>query len=100
MRAFYWSKTDLLAQTERRMRRQGHIDSNGEFLAEAVATVALLITIFGSIKAKADVGMAVGLIIVAGYWYTSATSFANPAVTVARTFTDTFASLSPKSFRT
>mmetsp|Transcript_7466 Transcript_7466/g.19429 ORF Transcript_7466/g.19429 Transcript_7466/m.19429 type:complete len:168 (+) Transcript_7466:3-506(+) len=86
------------------MKRNGEFDgkdrdTDGEFFAEIVATVGLLATIFGGIRAKADVAMAVGLFITAGYWFTSSTSFANPAVTVARSFTDTFASISPKSFR-
>ena len=42
--------------------------------------------------------MLVGLFITAGYWFSSSTSFANPAVTIGRTFTDTFASISPKSY--
>jgi len=86
------------------MKRNGEFDgkdrdTDGEFFSEIVATIGLLATIFGSIRAKADVPMAVGLFITAGYWFTSSTSFANPAVTVARSFTDTFASISPKSFR-
>ncbi|KAJ8601040.1 hypothetical protein CTAYLR_007975 [Chrysophaeum taylorii] len=74
-------------------------DTDGEFFSEAVATLGLLMTIFGCIEAKADVAMGVGLFITAGYWFTSSTSFANPAVTVARSFTDTFASITPKSFQ-
>lgn len=74
-------------------------DTDGEFFAEFIATVGLLSVIFGFIAAKADVAMGVGLYITAGYWYTSSTSFANPAVTIARSFTDTFAGISPKSFR-
>ena len=72
-------------------------DTGGELFAEAVATVGLLVTIFGSIAVKAEptIPMAVGLYITAGYWFTSSTSFANPAVTVARSFTDTFAGISP-----
>jgi len=86
------------------MKRNGEFDgkdrdSDGEFFAEFVATVGLLSTIFGFVKARADVAMGVGLYITAGYWYTSSTSFANPAVTIARSFTDTFAGISPKSFR-
>jgi len=86
------------------MHRNGEFDgkdrdTDGEFFAEIVATVGLLGTIFGFIAAKADVAMGVGLFITAGYWFTSSTSFANPAVTIARSFTDTFASISPKSFR-
>mmetsp|Transcript_9290 Transcript_9290/g.28462 ORF Transcript_9290/g.28462 Transcript_9290/m.28462 type:complete len:272 (-) Transcript_9290:252-1067(-) len=86
------------------MKRNGEFDgkdrdTDGEFFAEFVATVGLLSCIFGFVAAKADVGMGVGLYITAGYWYTSSTSFANPAVTIARSFTDTFASIAPKSFQ-
>ena len=75
-------------------------NTNGEFLGEIVATVGLLVTILGSIEggAKATIPMAVGLYITAGYWFTSSTSFANPAVTVARSFTGTFAGISVDSF--
>ena len=73
-------------------------DSDGELFSEFVATFGLLLTIFGGIKANKDVPMLVGLYITAGYWFTSSTAFANPAVTIGRSFTDTFAGISPKSF--
>lgn len=75
-------------------------DSTGELFAEAVATFGLLLVIFGAIgvKAEKEIPMAVGLYITAGYWFTSSTSFANPAVTVSRSFTNTFASIAPSSF--
>mmetsp|Transcript_19763 Transcript_19763/g.58806 ORF Transcript_19763/g.58806 Transcript_19763/m.58806 type:complete len:212 (-) Transcript_19763:75-710(-) len=73
-------------------------DTDGELFSEFVTTVGLLLTIFGGVAAKKDVGMMVGLFITAGYWFSSSTSFANPAVTIGRTFTDTFASISPKSY--
>ena len=73
-------------------------DSWGEFFSEALTTLGLLLTIFGGIKAKGDVPMLVGLFITAGYWFSSSTSFANPAVTIGRSFTDTFASITPKSW--
>jgi hypothetical protein len=65
-----------------------------------VATFGLLLVIFGAIgvKAEKEIPMAVGLYITAGYWFTSSTSFANPAVTVSRSFTNTFASIAPSSF--
>ena len=70
----------------------------GQWIAEAVATFGLLITISGSIKnAPQSTAMLVGLYITAAYWFTSSTSFANPAVTVARMFSDTFAGISPVS---
>ena len=76
-------------------------DSPGELFGEIVATFGLLLTIFGTILAhptkEQSVPLAVGLYITAGYWFTSSTSFANPAVAVARCFTDTFASINPRT---
>jgi len=61
------------------------------FASEIVATLGLIIIIFGSMKSgKITVAANVGLYITAGYWFTSSTSFANPAVAIARTFTDSF----------
>ena len=64
-----------------------------------VATLGLLLVIFGTIRSgRADtVAYAVGGYITAAYWFTSSTSFANPAVTVARMFSDTFAGIMPSS---
>ncbi|MCG2626137.1 aquaporin family protein [Bradyrhizobium sp. WYCCWR 13023] len=68
----------------------------GQWLAEAVATLGLLLTIFGvSSKASAAVPYAVGLYITSAYWFTASTSFANPAVTIARSLSDTFAGIAP-----
>ncbi|MBX9775251.1 MAG: aquaporin family protein [Xanthobacteraceae bacterium] len=68
----------------------------GQWLAEAVATFGLLLTIFGCITgASAATPYAVGLYITAAYWFTASTSFANPAVTLARALSDTFAGISP-----
>lgn len=67
-----------------------------QWLAEGIATFALVFTILACVKFRPDcVAFAVGLVIVAGFWYTSSTSFANPAVTIARGFTDSFASIAP-----
>lgn len=72
--------------------RNGH----GQFIAEAVATFGLVLTILGGIKYRAEaVPMLVGLYITAGYWFTASTSFANPAVTLARGFTDSFSGIRP-----
>ena len=61
------------------------------FTSEIVATFGLIIIIFGSIKSgKIVVAGCVALYISAGYWFTSSTSFANPAVAIARTFTESF----------
>jgi glycerol uptake facilitator-like aquaporin len=68
----------------------------GQWLAEAVATFGLLLTIFGCLaSARAAIPYAVGLYITAAYWFTASTSFANPAVTIARSLSDTFAGISP-----
>ena len=68
----------------------------GQWLAEAVATFGLLLTIFGCVgRAPGAVAYAVGLYITAAYWFTASTSFANPAVTLARALSDTFAGIAP-----
>jgi glycerol uptake facilitator-like aquaporin len=68
----------------------------GQWLAEAVATFGLLLTIFGCIaRTPAAVPFAVGLYITAAYWFTASTSFANPAVTIARALSNTFAGIAP-----
>lgn len=68
----------------------------GQWLAEAVATFGLLLTIFGCLaRAPAAVPYAVGLYIASAYWFTASTSFANPAVTIARSVSDTFAGIAP-----
>jgi glycerol uptake facilitator-like aquaporin len=68
----------------------------GQWLAEAVATFGLLLTILGCLRGAASaIPYAVGLYITAAYWFTASTSFANPAVTVARAFSDTFAGIAP-----
>lgn len=70
--------------------------SLGEWVGEAVATFALMAAILGALKYRPEtVPYAVGLVITAGYWWTSSTSFANPAVTIARSFTDTFSGIQP-----
>ena len=68
----------------------------GQWLAEAVATFGLLLTIFGCAARRPEsVPYAVGLYITAAYWFTASTSFANPAVTIARSLSDTFAGIAP-----
>ena len=70
----------------------------GQWLAEIIATFGLVLTIAGLVKNKpASISTAVALYITAAYFFTSSTSFANPAVTVARMFSDTFAGISPAS---
>ena len=71
-------------------------DGSGQWFAEAVATFGLVLTIFGCLKrTPAVIPYAVGLYITAAYWFTASTSFANPAVTVARALTDTFSGIAP-----
>jgi len=68
----------------------------GQWLSEAVATFGLLLTIFGcAARTPAAVPYAVGLYITSAYWFTASTSFANPAVTIARSLSDTFAGIAP-----
>ena len=67
-----------------------------QWFAEGVATFGLLMTILGLLRVRpAAIPMGVGLYITAGYFFTASTSFANPAVTIARTFTDTFSGIYP-----
>ena len=64
--------------------------------SEAVATFGLVMVILGGIRFRPDaVPWLVGLYITAAYWFTSSTSFANPAVTLARSFTDSFSGIRP-----
>jgi glycerol uptake facilitator-like aquaporin len=66
-----------------------------QWLAEGVASFALLLAILGAINARANVAAVVACVIAAAYWFTASTSFANPAVTLARALTDTFAGIRP-----
>jgi glycerol uptake facilitator-like aquaporin len=67
-----------------------------QWLAEFVATFGLLLTILGCVRFKPDaVAFAVGLYITSAYWFTASTSFANPAVTIGRSLSDTFAGIAP-----
>ena len=67
-----------------------------QMFSQGVATFGLLAAIFGTLRWRLDaVPYAVGLFIVAAYWFTASTSFANPAVTIARAFTNTFSGIAP-----
>ena len=69
---------------------------SAQFFSECVATFGLMLTILGCVaRAPANVPIAVGLYITGAYWFTTSTSFANPAVTMARALTDTFAGIAP-----
>lgn len=74
-------------------------DGFGRLLGEVVATAGLILVITSLTRTGRSrlIAPAVGGYIVAGYWFTSSTSFANPAVTIARMFSDTFAGIAPRS---
>jgi arsenate reductase len=77
-----------------------HVRSgSGVWLGEVVATLGLLVVIFGAVRSgrAGIVPFVVGAYIAAAYWFTSSTSFANPAVTIGRAFTDTFTGIAPES---
>ena len=68
----------------------------GQWLAEGIATFGLLVTVMGVAGRKpAEAAAAVALYIVAAYWFTASTSFANPAITIARSLSDSFAGIAP-----
>jgi glycerol uptake facilitator-like aquaporin len=68
----------------------------GQWAGEFIATFGLIATILGCLRFKPEaVATAVGLYITSTYWFTASTSFANPAVTIARSLTDTFAGIAP-----
>ncbi len=71
----------------------------GRWLGEVVATLGLVVIVFGVVRSGRGqfVAVAVGGYITAAYWFTSSTSFANPAVTIARMFSDSFAGIAPGS---
>ncbi|MBG1230837.1 aquaporin [Aestuariivirga litoralis] len=70
----------------------------GQWVAEATATFGLLLAIFGGIRFNAAaIPALVGFYITAAYWFTASTSFANPAVTMARALSNTFAGIAPDS---
>jgi glycerol uptake facilitator-like aquaporin len=82
---------EVLIQFSRTARTGG-----GQWFGECVATFGLVFTILATLKTRPNaVAMAVGLYITAGYWFTASTSFANPAVTIGRGFSDTFTGIRP-----
>jgi len=69
---------------------------NGQWVAEIVATFGLIFTILAGLRARPDaIPWLVGLYITAAYWFTASTSFANPAVAIARAISDTFSGIRP-----
>jgi glycerol uptake facilitator-like aquaporin len=80
-----------LVEASLKMRTGG-----AQWLAEGVAAFGLIVTILGGIRfERASVPWLVGLYITAAYWFTSSTSFANPAVAIARSMTNTFSGIRP-----
>jgi glycerol uptake facilitator-like aquaporin len=76
-----------------------HRASAAHFLSEVIATVGLMLVIFALVRSgrARSAPAAVGAYIGAAYWFTSSTSFANPAITIGRMFSDTFAGIAPSS---
>ena len=69
---------------------------SGQWIAEVVAAFGLIFTILAGLRFRPDaIGWLVGLYITAAYWFTASTSFANPAVAIARSLSDTFAGIRP-----
>lgn len=67
-----------------------------QWLSEGIATFALVLTILGTLRSRPEaVPVSVALVIISAYWFTASTSFANPAVTIARSLSDTFAGIAP-----
>ena len=79
------------------LQYSAHLRSGpGQWLAEAIATFGLMFAIFGIAgRRPAEAGAVVALYIVAAYWFTASTSFANPAITIARSLTDSFSGIAP-----
>ena len=73
-----------------------HRSGSAQWFSEAIATFGLLFVIFGGLYSKPEaIPTLVAIYITGAYWFTSSTSFANPAVTIARGFSDTFAGINP-----
>jgi glycerol uptake facilitator-like aquaporin len=73
-------------------------DGPAQWLSEFVATFGLILTIVGAMRFRPDqTALLVGLYIASAYWFTASTSFANPAVAIARSLTDSFAGIAPHS---
>ena len=84
---------EILLQTSTNIR-----NGPAQWLSEGIATFGLVATILGTLRWRPEaVPTAVGLYITAAYWSTASTSFANPAVTIARSLTDTFSGIAPEN---
>jgi glycerol uptake facilitator-like aquaporin len=90
-----WSAHLMFAEPV--LQVSGHLRTGGsQLFSEFIATFGLLAVIWGCARLRSEaVPFAVGLYITGAYWFTASTSFANPAVTVARSFTNTFAGIRP-----
>ena len=90
-----WSAHLMFAQEI--FQLSSHVRTGGaQWFSEGVATFGLVATILGTLRWRPDaVAYMVGLYITAAYWFTASTSFANPAVTIARSLTDTFSGIYP-----
>ena len=82
-----------LIETSEKIRTGGP-----QWFAESVATFGLVVTILGGLRfARTAIPVLVGLYITAAYWFTASTSFANPAVAIARSFTNSFSGIAPEN---
>ena len=91
-----WATHMMFDQPILQVSQTMHRTGGAQWFSEMVATFGLLMVIFGGLKARAEaVPTLVALYITGAYWFTSSTSFANPAVTIARAFSDTFAGIDP-----
>lgn len=91
-----WATHAMFAQPILQTSETMHRTGSAQWISESIATFGLLFVIFGGLKSRAEqVPTLVALYITGAYWYTSSTSFANPAVTIARGFSDTFAGIFP-----
>ena len=95
--AFIGVATSHLMFGEALLQFSHHVRAGGgQLFSEFIATFGLLCVIWGCARLRSEaVPVAVGLYITGAYWFTASTSFANPAVTLARAFTDTFAGIRP-----
>ena len=91
-----WLTHAMYAQPILQLSTTLHRSGSAQWLSEVIATFGLLFAIFGGLRARPDaVPALVAFYITGAYWFTASTSFANPAVTIARAFSDTFAGIFP-----
>lgn len=91
-----WATHAMFDQSILQVSQTMHRTGGAQWFSEVVATFGLLFVIFGGLRSRPEaVPILVALYITGAYWFTSSTSFANPAVTIARGFSDTFAGIHP-----